>query len=59
MREGFDIPKFEEEDQPVDIKYYLIKYLRFWPIYLISMMVFLAGVFMYHRYTVEDRKSVV
>lgn len=53
MREGFDIPKFEEEDQPVDIKYYLIKYLRFWPIYLISMMVFLAGVFMYHRYTVE------
>ncbi|QDH79540.1 polysaccharide biosynthesis tyrosine autokinase [Echinicola soli] len=54
MREAFDIPKFEDDDKPVDIKYYLIKYFRFWPIYLMSIIVALAGMFMYHRYTVEQ-----
>ncbi|GGF16953.1 polysaccharide biosynthesis tyrosine autokinase [Echinicola rosea] len=53
MRDAYDMPKFEEDDRPVDIKYYLLKYFRFWPIYLVSTMIALAGVFMYHRYTVE------
>ncbi|GAB3646501.1 tyrosine-protein kinase domain-containing protein [Echinicola sediminis] len=48
-----DISKFEEEVKPIDIKYYLIKYSRYWPLYLICIMISLTLVFLYHRYSVE------
>ncbi|WP_200976177.1 tyrosine-protein kinase [Echinicola sp. 20G] len=48
-----DILKFEEESKPIDIKYYLIKYSRYWPIYIISVLMALTVAFLYHRYTVE------
>ncbi|AWW31740.1 tyrosine protein kinase [Echinicola strongylocentroti] len=53
MNDPYDIAKFEEEDKPVDINYYLVKYLRFWPLYLFCVLIALVGVFLYHRYTVE------
>jgi len=48
-----DISKFEEEVKPIDIKYYLIKYSRYWPLYLVSILISLTAVFLYHRYSVE------
>ncbi|MBD8487608.1 polysaccharide biosynthesis tyrosine autokinase [Echinicola sp. CAU 1574] len=48
-----DISKFEEESKPIDIKYYIIKYSRYWPIYIISVLMALTVAFLYHRYTVE------
>lgn len=48
-----DISKFEEEVKPIDIKYYLIKYSRYWPLYVLSIAIALTLVFLYHRYTVE------
>ncbi|WP_186756312.1 GumC family protein [Echinicola salinicaeni] len=48
-----DISKFEEEVKPIDIKYYLIKYSRYWPLYVLSIAIAMTMVFLYHRYTVE------
>ncbi len=39
--------------KPIDIKYYLIKYSRYWPLYLTCILIGLTAVFLYHRYTVE------
>ncbi|EKB47392.1 GumC family protein [Cecembia lonarensis] len=49
-----DISKFEDEVKPIDIKYYLIKYARYWPLYLTCIFIALVGVFLFHRYSVEE-----
>jgi capsular exopolysaccharide synthesis family protein len=51
--ENLDLSKFEEQEKPIDIKYYIIKYSRYWPMYLLFISVGLVGVFLFHRYTVE------
>lgn len=49
-----DISKFEDEVKPIDIKYYLIKYSRYWPLYLTGIFIALVTVFLFHRYSVEE-----
>jgi len=49
-----DISKFEDEVKPIDIKYYLVKYSRYWPLYAAGIFLALVIVFLYHRYTVEE-----
>ncbi|PSL01421.1 GumC family protein [Cecembia rubra] len=49
-----DISKFEDDVKPIDIKYYLIKYARYWPLYLTCIFIALVVVFLFHRYTVEE-----
>ena len=49
-----DISKFEQEAKPIDIKYYLIKYSRYWPLYATSIFIALVLVFLFHRYSVEE-----
>ena len=49
-----DISKFEEDVKPIDIKYYLIKYSRYWPLYATCIFIGLILVFLFHRYTVEE-----
>jgi capsular exopolysaccharide synthesis family protein len=49
-----DISKFEQEAKPIDIKYYLIKYSRYWPLYAICIFIALVLVFLFHRYSVEE-----
>ncbi|MFC4872492.1 GumC family protein [Negadavirga shengliensis] len=51
--EHLDLSKFEEQEKPTDVKYYLIKYARYWPLYIFCMGLGLIGVFLFHRYTVE------
>jgi capsular exopolysaccharide synthesis family protein len=51
--ENLDLSKFEEQEKPIDIKYYLIKYFRYWPLYLFCIIIGLIAVFLFHRYTVE------
>lgn len=48
-----DISKFDDEAKPIDIKYYLIKYSRYWPLYLICVLIALFIMFLFHRYSVE------
>ncbi|WP_194778573.1 GumC family protein [Pararhodonellum marinum] len=54
MIDQLENSKFEEEVKPIDIKYYLIKYSRYWPLYLTCILIGLVLVFLYHRYTVEQ-----
>ncbi len=49
-----DISKFEQDVKPIDIKYYLIKYSRYWPLYATCIMIALIVVFLFHRYSVEE-----
>lgn len=52
--ENLDLSKFEEQEKPIDIKYYIIKYSRYWPLYILFIGVGLVAVFLFHRYTVEQ-----
>lgn len=49
-----DISKFEQDVKPIDIKYYLIKYSRYWPLYITCIFIALVAVFLFHRYSVEE-----
>ncbi|SFO47513.1 protein involved in gliding motility EpsB [Algoriphagus ornithinivorans] len=49
-----DISKFQEEIKPIDIKYYLIKYFRYWPLYVTCIFLGLIATFLFHRYSVEE-----
>ncbi|TVP53505.1 MAG: polysaccharide biosynthesis tyrosine autokinase, partial [Mongoliibacter sp.] len=49
-----DISKFEQDVKPIDIKYYLIKYSRYWPLYVTCIFIALVVVFLFHRYSVEE-----
>lgn len=49
-----DISKFEDDVKPIDIKYYLIKYSRYWPLYLFCIILGLVGVYLFHRYSLEE-----
>ncbi|MCH6202166.1 polysaccharide biosynthesis tyrosine autokinase [Aquiflexum sp. LQ15W] len=49
-----DISKFEQEAKPIDIKYYLIKYSRYWPLYGTCIFIAMVLVFLFHRYSVEE-----
>jgi len=51
--ENLDLSKFEEQEKPIDIKYYIIKYSRYWPFYFLFICIGLVAVFLFHRYTVE------
>ncbi|MCC5935825.1 MAG: polysaccharide biosynthesis tyrosine autokinase [Lunatimonas sp.] len=51
--ENLDLSKFDEQEKPIDIKYYIIKYSRYWPLYVLFVSVGLVCVFLFHRYTVE------
>ncbi|WP_339715507.1 GumC family protein [Cyclobacterium amurskyense] len=51
--ENLDLSQFDEQEKPIDIKYYLIKYFRYWPLYLICIIIGLIVVFLFHRYTME------
>ncbi|SDD40839.1 capsular exopolysaccharide family [Algoriphagus faecimaris] len=49
-----DVSKFQEDIKPIDIKYYLIKYFRYWPLYVTSIFLGLIITFLFHRYSVEE-----
>lgn len=49
-----DLSKFQEEVKPIDIKYYLLKYSRYWPLYLTCVFLGIILVFLFHRYSVEE-----
>ncbi|NHE56136.1 GumC family protein [Cyclobacterium plantarum] len=52
--ENLDLSQFEEQEKPIDIKYYIIKYFRYWPLYVFCIVLGLFAVFLFHRYTVES-----
>lgn len=53
MMEKQDLSQFEEQEKPIDIKYYIIKYSRYWPLYGFFILVGIVAVSLFHRYTTE------
>jgi capsular exopolysaccharide synthesis family protein len=53
MIDGKDLNRLQDDVKPIDIKYYLIKYSRYWPLYVTSTFLGLILVFLFHRYAVE------
>jgi capsular exopolysaccharide synthesis family protein len=49
-----DYSKYEQEAKPIDIRYYLVKYSRYWPLYSTCIFIALVVVFLFHRYAVEE-----
>jgi len=49
-----DLSKFQDDVKPIDIKYYLIKYSRYWPLYVTCVFLGIIIVFLFHRYSVEE-----
>ncbi len=49
-----DLSKFQDDVKPIDIKYYLIKYSRYWPLYVTCIFIGVIIVFLFHRYSVEE-----
>lgn len=51
--EKLDLSKFDAQERPIDIKYYVIKYGRYWPLYTFCIALGLLIVFLFHRYSSE------
>jgi capsular exopolysaccharide synthesis family protein len=51
--ENLDLSKFDEQERPIDIKYYILKYSRYWPAYALFILLGLVVIFLFHRYAPE------
>ncbi len=52
--EKLDLSQLDNEEKALQIQYVIAKYARYWPWYLLFTLIFLAGVFLFHRYTVDQ-----
>ncbi|MCS5489040.1 GumC family protein [Algoriphagus limi] len=60
--EKLDLSQLDNEEKALEIRYVVAKYSRYWPWYALFIIIFLIGVFLFHRYTVEEyevRGSIV
>ncbi|MCH7412407.1 polysaccharide biosynthesis tyrosine autokinase [Belliella sp. R4-6] len=55
--EKFDISQLDNDDSELEVRYIVARYLRFWPWYILFIVLFLVGTYFFHRYT-EDEYSV-
>ncbi|MFD2037480.1 GumC family protein [Belliella marina] len=55
--EKFDLSQLDNEESEIEIRYVIAKYLRYWPWYVLFIIVFLIATFFFHRYT-EDEYAV-
>src|SRR5690554_1069986 len=51
--EKLDLSKFDAQERPIDIKYHMIKYGRYWPLYTFCIALGILVVFLFHRYSSE------
>jgi uncharacterized protein involved in exopolysaccharide biosynthesis len=52
--EKLDLSQLDNEEKALEIRYVVAKYLRFWPWYVLFIVVFLTATYIYHRYTVDE-----
>ncbi|PZX55856.1 GumC family protein [Algoriphagus chordae] len=51
--EKLDLSQLDNEEKALEIRYVIAKYIRYWPWYLLFILLFLIGTFLFHRYTVD------
>lgn len=51
-----DLPQYQNEEQELTLREQLESYLRYWPWFLISVLLMLVGSYIYLRYTIPSYK---
>ncbi|UJP64153.1 GumC family protein [Mongoliitalea daihaiensis] len=49
-----DLSQLDNEEKALEIRYIIAKYIRFWPLYLFFILLFISGTYVFHRYTVDQ-----
>ena len=52
--EKLDLSQLDNEEKALEIQYVIAKYIRYWPWYALFVILFVAGTFLFHRYTVDE-----
>jgi capsular exopolysaccharide synthesis family protein len=52
--EKLDLSQLDNEEKALEIQYVVAKYIRYWPWYLLFIILFVTGTFLFHRYTVDE-----
>ncbi|AFL85869.1 capsular exopolysaccharide biosynthesis protein [Belliella baltica DSM 15883] len=52
--EKLDLSQLDNEEKALEIKYVIARYIKFWPWYLLLIVVLLTGTYIFHRYTVDQ-----
>ena len=52
--EKLDLSQLDNEEKALEIRYVMAKYIRYWPWYLLFIILFLIATFLFHRYTVDE-----
>jgi capsular exopolysaccharide synthesis family protein len=52
--EKLDLSQLDNEEKALEIRYVVAKYIRYWPWYVLFILIFLISTFLFHRYTVDE-----
>lgn len=52
--EKLDLSQLDNEEKALEIKYVIARYIKFWPWYLLLIILLLTGTYIFHRYTVDQ-----
>lgn len=52
--EKLDLSQLDNEEKALEIRYVVAKYIRYWPWYLLFIILFVSATFLFHRYTVDE-----
>ncbi|WP_057936620.1 GumC family protein [Algoriphagus resistens] len=52
--EKLDLSQLDNEEKALEIRYVIAKYIRYWPWYVLFILIFLFATFLFHRYTVDE-----
>lgn len=52
--EKLDLSQLDNEEKALEIRYVVAKYIRFWPWYVLFIVLFVTGTYIFHRYTVDE-----
>lgn len=52
--EKLDLSQLDNEEKALEIRYVIAKYIRYWPWYVLFILLFLVFTFLFHRYTVDQ-----
>lgn len=51
--EKLDLSQLDNEEKALEIRYVIAKYIRYWPWYVLFILLFVGLTFLFHRYTVD------
>jgi len=51
--EKLDLSQLDNEEKALEIRYVIAKYIRYWPWYVLFVLIFVIATFLFHRYTVD------